>query len=49
MLIDMGYKKDDVEIALRATNMNLEEAIDILQSQSRTNNMDGWRRNDDIR
>lgn len=49
MLIDMGFKKDDVEITLRATNMNLEEAIDILQSQSRTNNMDGWRRHDDIR
>lgn len=49
MLFDMGFKKEEIEIALRATNLNLEEAIEIL-NQSRSSNMEGWRRqHDDIR
>lgn len=48
MLFDMGFKKEEIEIALRASSLNMEEAIEIL-NQSRSSNMDGWRRHDDIR
>lgn len=48
MLFDMGFKKEEIEIALRASSLNLEEAIEIL-NQSRSSNMDGWRRHDDLR
>ncbi|XP_034242779.1 protein Gawky isoform X1 [Thrips palmi] len=42
MLSDMGYKKDDVENALRVSNMNLENALEMLNASGRMN-MDGWR------
>lgn len=32
MLVDMGYKRDDVENVLRATNMNYDEAIGELRA-----------------
>ncbi|XP_015838344.1 protein Gawky isoform X3 [Tribolium castaneum] len=44
MLMDMGYKKEDVETALRRGDMNYEDALEILGSR----NPDGWRnRHDD--
>jgi trinucleotide repeat-containing gene 6 protein len=35
MLIDMGYRKEDAENALRGSNGNLEDAIDMLNSAGR--------------
>ncbi|XP_055373352.1 protein Gawky isoform X2 [Condylostylus longicornis] len=43
VLTEMGFKKEDVEMALRATNSNIDEAMEILTRQ----NIDGWRRHDD--
>lgn len=43
MLCEMGFKKDDIEIALRSTNMNLDESMEML-NQQRSNE---WRRHDD--
>jgi hypothetical protein len=40
--MNMGYKKDDIENALRATNMNMEDAIELLNSMR-----DGYRRSDE--
>lgn len=42
-------QKDDVENALRASNMNLEDALEYLnatRTAATVNNMDGWRRHD---
>ncbi|XP_023022577.2 trinucleotide repeat containing adaptor protein gawky isoform X1 [Leptinotarsa decemlineata] len=39
MLVDMGYKKEDVENALRIRDMNIEEALELL---SPLRNRDGW-------
>ncbi|XP_059475885.1 protein Gawky isoform X3 [Neocloeon triangulifer] len=40
--MNLGYKKDDIENALRTTSMNMEDAIELL------NNMrDGYRRSDE--
>lgn len=41
-LVDMGFKKEEVENALRLRDMNYEEALDIL---SPMRNPDSWRRN----
>ncbi|EDV33650.2 uncharacterized protein Dana_GF19039, isoform D [Drosophila ananassae] len=46
ILIENGYKKEDVERALLSANMNIEEAADILRTNS-TMTMDGWRRHDE--
>lgn len=47
MLCDMGYKKEDVENALRVRDMNMEDALDMLSSM-RGGNIDSWRtRHDD--
>lgn len=43
----MGFKKEEIELALRATNLNLEEAIEILNQSRSANSMDGWRRHDE--
>ncbi|XP_018569055.1 protein Gawky isoform X3 [Anoplophora glabripennis] len=40
MLVDMGYKKEEVENALRMREMNMEEALDVLSPMR--NNRDGW-------
>lgn len=48
-LIDLGYKKEDAEIALRTTN-SFEEAIDLLNQRSGAgggNLSDQWRRHDE--
>lgn len=47
VLLDMGFKKTDIELALRATDLNMEEAIEILNQSRSTNNIDAWRRHDD--
>lgn len=46
MLFDMGFKKEEIELALRATNLNLEEAIEILNQSRSANSMEAWRRHD---
>lgn len=42
ILIESGFKKDDAELALRNTNMNLEEAMDLLQQQQRNAGIEPW-------
>ena len=37
ILVESGFKKEDVELALRSTNMNIEEAMEFLQQQQRNN------------
>lgn len=42
-------QKDDIENALRASNMNLEDALEYLNATragSNVNNLDGWRRHE---
>lgn len=39
----MGYKKDEVEAALRSRDMNAEEALELLASGLRA---EGWRRDE---
>ncbi|XP_038110226.1 protein Gawky isoform X2 [Culex quinquefasciatus] len=48
ILYEMGFKKEDIEQALRTANMSLEEAMEMLQTQRNNgNNMADWRRHDD--
>lgn len=47
MLFDMGFKKEEIELALRATNLNLDEAIEILNQSRSANSLDAWRRHDE--
>jgi trinucleotide repeat-containing gene 6 protein len=42
ILVESGFKKDDAELALRNTNMNLEEAMDLLQQQQRNAGIEPW-------
>lgn len=42
ILADSGFKKDDVELALRNTNMNLDEAMELLQQQQRNAGIEPW-------
>ncbi|KAI4455914.1 trinucleotide repeat-containing protein [Holotrichia oblita] len=42
VLVEMGYKKEDVENALRNREMNIEEAVDMLGSRN-PNLVDSWR------
>ncbi|KAH8335847.1 hypothetical protein KR074_006314 [Drosophila pseudoananassae] len=46
ILVENGFKKEDVERALLSSNMNIEEAADILRTNSSLT-MDGWRRHDE--
>ncbi|KAL4709857.1 hypothetical protein ACJJTC_003820 [Scirpophaga incertulas] len=41
LLVDMGFKKEEAEAALRNRDMNVEEALELL-----SNSRDGWRRED---
>ncbi|XP_019771364.1 protein Gawky isoform X3 [Dendroctonus ponderosae] len=41
MLVDMGYKKEEVENALRARDMNVDDALEFL-SPIRARGNDGW-------
>ncbi|XP_055545594.1 protein Gawky-like isoform X1 [Wyeomyia smithii] len=47
MLCENGFKKEDVEYALRNTNMNFEESLDILQRHSAVGGLGDWRRPDE--
>lgn len=47
MLCEMGFKKEEIELALRTGNINLDEAIDILNQSRSANLNDAWRRHDD--
>lgn len=47
LLVDMGYKKDDVELALRSRDMNVEEAMDLLGQMRGGGGMDTWRRHEE--
>ncbi|XP_058815312.1 protein Gawky-like [Topomyia yanbarensis] len=47
MLCENGFKKDDVEFALRSTNMNFDESLDILQRHSALGGLGDWRRPED--
>lgn len=46
ILVENGFKKEDVERALVIANMNIEEAADMLRANSSLS-MDGWRRHDE--
>uniref|UniRef100_A0A1A9V7V6 UBA domain-containing protein n=1 Tax=Glossina austeni TaxID=7395 RepID=A0A1A9V7V6_GLOAU len=46
ILVDAGFKKEDVERALINTNMNIEEATEILRANMSIG-IDNWRRHDD--
>ncbi|EDW99326.1 protein Gawky isoform X1 [Drosophila yakuba] len=45
ILVENGFKKEDVERALIIANMNIEEAADMLRANSSF--PDGWRRHDE--
>lgn len=47
MAFDMGFKKEEIELALRATNLNMDEAIELLNQSRSANNIDVWRRHDE--
>ncbi|XP_019555933.3 protein Gawky isoform X2 [Aedes albopictus] len=47
MLCENGFKKEDVECALRNTNMNFDESLDILQRHCAASGLGDWRRPDD--
>ncbi|XP_055612649.1 protein Gawky-like isoform X2 [Uranotaenia lowii] len=47
MLCENGFKKEDVELALRSTNMNFEESLDLLQRHGGGGALNDWRRPDD--
>lgn len=42
ILVESGFKKDDAEIALRNTNMNVDEAMELLQQQQRNSGIEPW-------
>ncbi|SPP88999.1 blast:Protein Gawky [Drosophila guanche] len=46
ILVENGFKKEDVERALVNSNMNIEEAADMLRANSSLA-MDGWRRHEE--
>ncbi|XP_017051370.1 protein Gawky isoform X2 [Drosophila ficusphila] len=46
ILVDNGFKKEDVERALVTANMNIEEAADMLRANSSLA-IDGWRRHEE--
>lgn len=45
MLYQQGYKKEEIEHSLRASNFNFDEALEMLKQ--RGNNIDTWGRHDD--
>lgn len=47
VLIEMGFKKEDIELALHATTLNLEEALEILNQSRSNNSVEAWRRHED--
>lgn len=48
MMVNLGLKKEDIDLALRATNFNLEDATEMLKHSGVGGaGMDVWRRHDD--
>lgn len=47
MMVNLGLKKEDIDLALRATNFNLEDATEMLKHSAVGVGMDVWRRHDD--
>lgn len=48
ILVENGFKKDDVERALLSANMNIEEAAEILRANVNSSlTMEGWRRHEE--
>ncbi|KAG4079810.1 hypothetical protein HA402_014941 [Bradysia odoriphaga] len=47
MMVNLGLKKEDIDLALRATNFNLEDATEMLKHSAAGVGMDVWRRHDD--
>lgn len=45
ILYQMGYKKEDIENSLRASNFNFDDALEMLKQ--RNTGMDSWGRHDD--
>lgn len=45
VLLQMGFKKDDIELALRVNNLNIEDALEMLKQ--RPTGMDAWGRHDE--
>lgn len=44
-MFENGFKKDDAELALRTTNMNVDEAMELLQQQQRNAGIESWHHN----
>jgi trinucleotide repeat-containing gene 6 protein len=42
ILENSGFKKDDIELALRNTNMNVDDAMELLQQQQRSAGIEAW-------
>jgi len=48
ILVENGFKKDDVERALLSANMNIEEAAEMLRANANSSlAMEGWRRHEE--
>ncbi|KAH8272446.1 hypothetical protein KR044_002972 [Drosophila immigrans] len=50
ILVENGFKKDDVERALLGANMNIEEAAEMLRANANSSSLameSGWRRHDE--
>ncbi|KAH8395735.1 hypothetical protein KR222_007550 [Zaprionus bogoriensis] len=48
ILVENGFKKDDVERALLGSNMNIEEAAEILRANANSSlALEGWRRHEE--
>ncbi|XP_034112021.1 protein Gawky isoform X1 [Drosophila albomicans] len=50
ILVENGFKKDDVERALLSANMNIEEAAEMLRANANSSSLameTGWRRHDE--
>ncbi|XP_055689927.1 protein Gawky isoform X3 [Lutzomyia longipalpis] len=45
ILHEMGFKKEDAEVALRMTNMNVDEALEVLNQQRGA--VENWRRHEE--
>ena len=43
MLLEKGFKKEEIELALRATNMNLDDSFEMLRSNASSMMGGGWR------
>lgn len=46
ILYQMGYKKEDIELALRVNNLNIDDALEMLKQRT-SGGLDAWGRHDD--